>query len=334
MGSKIGAISYYLPDRIYSNADFFKDFPETVGTSIERIGVKNRHIIGTDEKASDMAVAAATKLFSEHSIDPQSIDFLILCNIEPDYYSPPTSAVIHGKLGLKDNCGVLDYGHGCSAYVYGIGLADGVIATMGAQCVLLLTTSALTHTLHPKDKGSQFIFGDAASATLIESSDQKQIGPYVYGTDGKSYHKILIEDGHARNPINEGSLVETTDEFGNITSRAKLRMNGTSVFLFTMKRVPKMIEELLQKSGLTINDIDQFIFHQPNEFLNESLRKKIGIPAEKFIHNMADTGNTVFATIPIAIHKLRSEQKVKPGTLAVLAGFGSGLAWSSVLVRF
>lgn len=334
MGSKIGAISYYLPEKVYSNEDFFRDFPESADSSMERIGVKQRHIIGADEKASDMAFKAALHLFEEHSIDPQSIDFLIVCNLEPDFYTPTTSAWLHGQLGLSEKCGILDYAHGCSAYVYGIGMADGAIHTMGATRVLLLTCSALTHTFHKADKNSRFLFGDAASATIIEASEEQKIGPYVYGTDGRGYDRIIKQDGGARNPLTAESYVDVTDEYGNTTNRASFRMNGVAVFLFTMKRVPAMIAELLEKSGLTIDDIDLFVFHQPNEFLNETLRKKIGIPTEKFVHHFANTGNTVQATIPIALHHLRSTGKLQSGSVVLLAGYGVGLSWNATIARF
>lgn len=334
MGAKIHSISCYFPEKVFTNEDFYAEFPDSRGSSLEKTGIISRHIIGPDETASDMAFKAAEKLFTEHGIDPQSIDFLVLANIEPDYYTPPTSAVLHGRLGLKASCGVMEYNHGCSAYVYGLGMADGAISTMGAEKILLLTTSALTHTFHPGDKSSRFVFGDAATATLIEKSENRCFGPYEYGTNGKGHRKIIVEDGHARNRLTEESLIATADEYGNVTSRATFRMDGTGVFLFTMKTVPGMIEALLKKSDLTIEQIDYFVFHQPNEFLNESLRKKIGIPVEKFIHCIRDTGNTVQSTIPIALYKMNEEGKLEPGTTILLAGYGVGLSWISTIARF
>ncbi len=334
MGSKISVISYYLPEKTFTNEDFYLEFPESKGTSLEKTGIYKRHIIAPDETASDMAFKAAEKLFSEHQIDPQSIDFLILACIEPDYYTPPTSAVLHGRLGLKPACGIMEYNHGCSAYVYGLGMADGAITRMGAKRVLFLTTSSLTHTFHPGDKSSRFVFGDAATATLLEDSDTEDIGPYEYGTNGNGYNRIIVEDGHARNAITEESLMEIKDDFGNITSRATFRMDGTGVFLFTMKTVPAMIEELLKKAALKIEDVDYFVFHQPNEFLNEMLRKKIGIPEEKFIHCIRETGNTVQCTIPIALCEMYAEGKLTRGTTVVLAGFGVGLSWISTVAKF
>lgn len=334
MPAKIQAISYYLPESAYTNADFFAEFPEASNTNLEKLGITSRHRVAPGETASDLAYHAALKLFEEHKIDPQSIDFLILVNLEPDYYSPPTSCVLHGRLNLKKSCGVFEYNHGCSAYVYGLGFAEGVIHSMGATNVLLLTTSTLSNTFHPKDKGSKYVFGDGASATLIVRSEKTGLGPYVYGTDGKGYDKIIIEDGYARNPIGEDSFRDIIDEYGNVTSKANFKMDGVGVFLFSMHTVPNMISDLLSKSGMTIEDPDYYVFHQPNRFLNETLRKKLRISEDKFVHDCENTGNTVQATIPIALKHLMDEGKIKPGTTVVLAGFGVGLSWISTVARF
>jgi len=334
MPAKIHAISYYLPTAEYTNEDFYSEFPNANRSSLEKIGVSSRRRVGKGETASDMAYAAALRLFEEHNIDPQTIDFLILVNLEPDYYTPPTSCVLHGRLKLKKQCGVFEYNHGCSAYVYGLGLAEGVIHSMGATNVLLLTSSVLTNTFHEKDRNSKYIFGDAASATLVTSSSESGLGPYVYGTNGSGYEKIIVEDGHARNPITETSFEEDIDEYGNISTQGNFKMDGVGVFLFSIHNVPSMISELLEKSGLSKDDPDYYVFHQPNRFLNETLRKKIGVPQEKFVHDFEHTGNTVQATIPIALKHLMDQGKLKPGTTVVLAGFGVGLSWISTVARF
>lgn len=334
MSARIAAISYYLPEKVYSNADFFAEFPMSTNSSLEKVGISNRHRVGTKESASDMAFAAAIRLFEEHSINPQSIDFLILANLEPDYYTPSTACVLHGQLNLKKSCGVLDYSHGCSAYIYGLGMAEGVIHSMGAKKVLLLTVSVLSNTFHAKDRSSKYVFGDAASATLITESTTKGLGPYVYGTDGKGFDKIIVEDGYARNPLTPLSTEEVADEYGNVSSRATFRMDGVNVFLFTMRTVPGMIHEILEKSGMSLLEPDYYVFHQPNRFLNETLRKKLGIPEEKFIHDLEHTGNTVQSTIPIALKHLMDQGKITPGTTIVLAGFGVGLSWISTVARF
>lgn len=334
MASTISAISYYLPEAVYSNEAFYSDFPEAAGTSIAKVGVKKRHLVADGQTASDMALLAAEKLFAEHGIDRSTIDFLLLSTLEHDYYAPSTACVLHGKLGLAKSCGAIDYGLGCSAYVYGLGMADGIMKSMGAKKVLLLTTSVLSHKFHPKDRSSRFVFGDAASATLLTLTDGAGIGPFSFGTDGTGFDKIIVPDGGVRNPINADSFTETKDEFGNTTSRAHLNMEGLNIFLFSVRTVPPMISDLLQKANLSPEEIDLYVFHQPNVFLNETLRKKMNIPAEKFVHCMEDFGNTVQATIPIALYESQLNGRLKPGMKVVLAGFGAGLSWAATVVQF
>jgi len=334
MPATIKAISYFLPPEIYSNEEYFTDFPDAKTSSMEKIGVKKRHIVASGQTASDLAQGAAEKLFSEHRINRHDIDFLLVSILEHDYYTPSTACVLHGKLDLKKQCGALDYDLGCSAYVYGLGLADGVMKSMGAKNVLLLTASVLTHTFHPKDRSSHFVFGDAGSATLLTFSEEENLGPFVFGTDGTGYDKIIVRDGGARNPLTENSKKEIVDEYGNVTSAATFTMDGLAVFNFSLRTVPPMIQELLDKSGLTQNDIDLFVFHQPNVFLNETLRKKMGIPETKFVHCMENFGNTVQATIPIALYESKLNGRLKPGMTVLLAGFGVGLSWAATIARF
>lgn len=334
MGAKITAVSYYLPEKIITNADFFAKFPNYKNEALEKLGIGERRRVSPGQTASDMAEAAARKLFSDYNIDPQSIDFLLLGILEPDYYTPPTSCVLHGKLGLPKKCGTMEFNHGCSAYVYGIATAQGLMSSLGVKRVLFISTSVLSNTFHPEDRSSHYVFGDAASATLIEYTDDDMIGPYSYGTDGSGYNKIIVEDGFARNPLNEDSFKEEKDQYGNITSRKNFRMDGIGVFLFSMRVVPEMISDLLSKAHLTIDEVDHFIFHQPNRFLNENIRKKIGIPEHKFRHDIEKTGNTVQSTIPIALKNMMDEKLIKSGDTAVLAGFGVGLSWISTVVRF
>ncbi|GAB4134537.1 MAG: ketoacyl-ACP synthase III [Bacteroidia bacterium] len=334
MGVKIAAISSYLPDFKYTNEDFYRDFPEAAREQLLKVGVQERHLAEKGETSSDLAVKAAEKLFSEHKIDRNSIDFLIYNANEQDYFLPPTSCVVHERLGLQKSCGTIDFNHGCSAYVYGLGIAKGFITTSGVKRVLYLTSSVLTKRFHPKDKSSRYIFGDAASATLLEYDHHSDIGPFEYGTDGKGFDKIIVRDGYERYPIHENSFQENTDEFGNISSNGHFRMDGVSVFLFSVRTVPAMIQRLMEKSGLQPEAIDLYVFHQPNVFLNETIRKKAGIPEDKFVHYMGLTGNTVQSTIPIALEHCINTGRLQRGMTVLLAGFGVGLSWSATVMRY
>jgi 3-oxoacyl-[acyl-carrier-protein] synthase-3 len=325
--------AFHQPARRYSNADFFREFPDAIGRNLEKTGVLDR-AVAEGEVSSDLALAAAEKLIREMNIDRSTIDLLVYCSADFDYYTPATACVLHGKLDLPASCGAFDLTLGCSAYVYALATINGLMQTNGAKNALLLTASTLTRLIHKEDRPNRFLFGDAGSASLISASGTGSLGPFVFGTDGKGFEKIIVRDGYLRHPYTDASWIDEKDEFGNVTNPASFYMDGLSVFLFSVRIVPPMIEELLGKARLKMNEIDLFIFHQPNVFLNETLRKKMNIPEEKFVHCMDRFGNTVQATIPIAISESMRSGRLKPGMKVVLAGFGVGLSWAATVAQF
>lgn len=334
MPSTILGARFHQPEKRYTNADFFRDFPDAAGKNLEKTGVTERAVAVAGEVSSDLAFAAAEKLIAELQIDRSSIDLLVYCSADFDYYTPATACVLHGRLDLPKTCGAFDLTLGCSAYIYALATINGLMQTTGARKALLLTASTLTRLMHPQDKPNRFLFGDAGSATLIDAAGNGSLGPFVFGTDGKGFEKIIVRDGYLRHPYTNASYIDTKDEFGNVTNPASFYMDGLSVFLFSVRTVPPMISELLEKAQLSMEEIDLFIFHQPNAFLNETIRKKMNIPEEKFVHCMDRFGNTVQATIPIAISESMRNGRLKAGMTVVLAGFGVGLSWGATIARF
>lgn len=335
MGSFIKSISYYLPDTIFTNDHFFELFPQSLlnKANLEKLGIKERHIVDANETASDLAIKSALKLFEEHHIEKNEIDFVLFCAQEFDHYTPTTACLIQNKLGLNTNCGALDFNLGCSGFVYGLGIAKGLIESIGCKNVLLLTSSTLTKTFHPKDKSSRFIFGDGAAATLISNSEKSQIGEFVFGTDGGRGDKVIIKDGGARSLITAKSHIEITDEYGNTSSDATFYMNGNSVFIFGLKTVPNLIKETLLKNKISLNEIDLFVFHQANLFLIDTIAKKINIPSEKIVNFIEPIGNTVSSTIPIVLYEALKSKKAKSGDKVLICGFGGGLSWGATLLE-
>lgn len=335
MSAYLRAISYYLPAGVYSNDDFYRNFPQESSNkkSLARVGVVKRHRVAPGITASDMAAESAFRLFKEHSIAATEIDFLLFCAQEFDHYTPTTACLIHEKLGLASHCGALDYNLGCSGFIYGLGVAKGLIESIGIKNVLLLTASTISKKIHQKDKGAQFIYGDAAAATLISAGNTGSIGDFIFGTDGKGADKIIVRDGGGRSPLSDKSFMETTDEFGNTTNPASHYMNGPAVLLFGLKTVPEMVQAILKKSHTNIQDIDLFIFHQANLFLIENIRKKLMIPKEKVFNYFKDVGNTISSTIPIALKEAIRSGKAKSGDTLLLAGFGVGFSWGATIIR-
>ena len=181
----VGPIAVHLPERVETNAQLKAEFPNwDMDLIYQKTGIATRHIAADGECASDLAVAASQRLFHDYDIDPRSIDFVLLCTQTPDYPLPTTACLLQSRLGLKTSVGALDFNLGCSGFVYGLSLADGLIRGGAAQRVLLLTAETYSKYIHPTDRSLRTIFGDGAAATLIEAAERPTLTAFQFGTDG------------------------------------------------------------------------------------------------------------------------------------------------------
>jgi len=330
MNAYIKAISYYLPEKVVTNEDLVKEFPEwTVEKVAGKVGVHQRHIASDNETASDMATKASEKLFSEQRIDRSIIDFVLLCTQSPDYFLPTSACLIQNRLGLSTSCGALDFNLGCSGFVYGLSLAKGLIAGGIAKNVLLLTAETYSKHIHPKDKGNRTIFGDASTATLISTDGFASIEEFILGTDGRGAENLIVRNGGLRQPTLDGDIV--FDESGNPTSSDYLYMNGGEIFNFTAEAVPILVDQVLEKNKLLKDDIRLFVFHQANKYMMNYLRKLLEIEPERFYFFLENVGNTVSSTIPIALYEAQKEGKLNGNVL--IAGFGVGYSWGATVLK-
>jgi 3-oxoacyl-[acyl-carrier-protein] synthase-3 len=328
----IKAIEAYLPEKRLENAELAALYPTWTAAKIEeKTGIVTRRLAGENECVSDMAVAAAEKLFQSGACRPDEVDFIMLCTQSPDYVMPTTACLIQTRLGIPTSCGAVDFNLGCSGFVYGLSFAKSMLETLGLRNVLLLTADTYSKFLRPQDHTVRTLFGDAAAATLIQAVDVEgggaaPIGPFVFGTDGRGAEHLMVHGGgrRASQKAAEAGAGETP----------YLTMNGPEIFNFTIKEVPKAVEALLQKGGVQPDQVDYFVLHQANRFMLEHLRKKMGIPEERFIVNMQECGNTVSASIPLALKQMEVAGQLKSGQLVALVGFGVGLSWSATLVRW
>lgn len=330
--SYIQAISYYLPEKILSNGELVAEFPEwTVEKIAQKVGVEQRHIAAENETATDMAVKAAEKLFfNRPEISQDKIDFILLCTQSPDYLLPTSACLVQNKLGLRTDIGALDFNLGCSGFVYGLSLAKGLIAGKIATNVLLLTAETYTKHLHPKDKGNRTIFGDGATATLVSIEGFAEIGNFALGTDGSGAENLIIKSGGAR--MYDKSGIVDFDENGNPISTDYLYMNGSEIFTFTQRNVPKVVKETLERNNLMQDDIDAFIMHQANSYMLEFLRKKMKIDKDRYIVDMSETGNTVSNSIPIVLARAMEKRELRGNVL--ICGFGVGYSWGACILIY
>jgi len=334
----INGVSYYLPKKTLTNHELSVLYPEwSVEKISKKTGISSRHIASENESVSDMAVSAIKNLISDYKLDKKTIDYIILCTQSPDYMLPTTACIVQNKIGLNKNCGALDINLGCSGYIYGLGLAKGLVSSNQAKNVILITSEIYTKLVHPKDKACRTIFGDASTATLITSSPNFKfqtslIKKFKYGTDGSGYdHLIIKNSGSNRTKEISNDILNDNKEF--ISNDDFLYMNGREIFNFTAFNVPKLVEKTLNLNQLNKSDITKVIFHQANAFMLEFLRKRCKIPKEIFFISIEDVGNTVSSTIPIAYTRMIKENTLVSGNNILLIGFGVGLSMGGVTLQ-
>lgn len=329
----IKAISYYLPECVVTNEKLLKEFPEwSVDKVATKVGVTIRHLAGANETAGDMAEKAARKLFEEYSIDPKSIDFVMLCTQSPDYFLPSTACILQNRLGIPISAGAFDFNLGCSGCVYGMAVAKGLIVSGTAKNVLLLTAETYNKYLHPSDKSNRSIFGDGAAACLISTTGIAEIGEFSLGTDGSGAEKLIVKTGASRSKQATG--LSTTDAEGHTCYDDYLYMDGGGIFNFTLDAVPAMMKDILAKNNTNKDDVDYFVFHQANKFMLNTIRKVCVVPKDKFYINLEETGNTVSSTVMIALKQCLESGTIHKGMKVMVTGFGVGLSWGGTMLRF
>ncbi len=332
----IKAIASFLPAGKLTNEQLAAEFGDWHASQIlSKTGVAVRGVAAADECASDLGVAAAKRLFENGAGSPDEIDFLIFCTQSPDYFTPTTACLMQERLGLKTSCGAIDINQGCSGYIYGLALAKSLVEAGTANTVLLVTADTYTKFINRRDRSLLTLFGDGAAATLIRAVEaaSELIGPFVLGTDGRGANQIIVRSGGLRCPATPETAIEKEDSSGNWRSEQNLFMDGGDVFSFALKTVPQTLQQLLEKAGLTLEQIDFIIPHQANKFMLERLRAKMKIPKEKFWIDMENGGNTVSSTIPIALEGAIQQQRIKTGDRVALVGFGVGYSWGATMIE-
>ncbi len=324
----IGPIGVHFPSRVETNDDLQRERPEWDLEAIaEKTGIHRRYIAAPEECSSDLAFAAAERLFAEHGIDRASVDYLLLCTQTPDYPLPTTACLLQHRLGLRTTIGALDFNLGCSGFVYGLSIADGLIRSGTARRCLLLTAETYSKFIHPSDRSLRTIFSDAAAATLIEAVDQPSLQAFEFGTDGSGADTLLVASGGAR----KGET--TLRPRGRKRWPSDLYMDGHSLMAFTVDAIPVVVQNILRRAQLREDQIDLYLLHQATYKMLHELRKALHVNAERLPIYLSDVGNTVSSTLPILIDMLRSEKTLTAEMTTLMIGFGVGWSWAGCTWR-
>ncbi|NNF54432.1 MAG: ketoacyl-ACP synthase III [Acidimicrobiales bacterium] len=305
-GFKLSGVGSSLPDKVLTNVDLEGYMDTTDEWIYERTGIRQRHI---GSSTTELATIACQEAMDAAGVGPEDIDLLLLATTSPEHICPGTAPGVANELGL--DCGALDIQAACSGWVYGLPIANGFLM-QGMNRILLVGAEALDKITDYHDRGTGILFGNGGGAAVIER-DPSGVGELLgwdLGADGKFVHILYAEHGDV------------------------LKMDGKEVFRQAVTAIQRTVQNTLDMSGTTVDEIALFVPHQANIRIVESAWKKLGIPMEKTAMVLENTGNTSGATIPLALHEALREDRVQNGDLVMFIGFGAGMTWASALVRW
>lgn len=318
----IEAIAYRLGSRAETGADLARDNPAwNMGEIEAKTGVKTRHLAAKGETAADIAATAARDLWAR-GVDPARIGALIFVTQSPDHLLPTTACLLQERLGLPKTCIAFDINQGCSGFVYGLGVSASLIQSGLADQVLLLCADTYSRYIAADDRACRPLFSDGAAAILVARREGASMGPFVFGSDGSGGENLIVKGGGAR------------DAAAGHDAPPRLVMKGPQVFMFTMSAVPKVVQGLLDAGRVTATDIDLFVFHQASAIVLDNIVRHLGLPAQKVYSNLERVGNTVSASIPIALADALEAGRLSDGQRILVCGFGVGFSWGGALLRW
>ncbi|WP_045217512.1 ketoacyl-ACP synthase III [Desulfonatronovibrio magnus] len=328
----IQAVSVAVPAQVYNNYTDNDHFNTDEAAKIaDSTGIKQRRVADENTCASDLAMAAAEKALADTGTNRSSIDFLIFVSQTPDYKMPATGIILQHRLGLSKSCAAFDVNLGCSGFVYGLNLAYALGVQPGVNKVMLVNAETRTKAYSFKDRQTGFLFGDAASALIIEKGEHYGPSWFLMDSDGSRYDYIMIKSGGYRHPSTPESLLERTFEDGSIRNDEQAVMNGLGVFEFVITQVPAHVKKILSTAELSKDDVDWFVFHQANQAMNNYLIKKLKLNSDKVPSNLDRFGNTSSVSIPLTI-STELRDRLSEDTKVVISGFGVGLSIGSALI--
>lgn len=329
---KISGVAACVPENVEENStlNLFQS-SEEYDRFVATTGIERRRAVKNGLCSSDLCYEAAERLIGKLQWAKEDIDCLVFVSQTPDYILPATACVLQKRLRLSNECMAFDISLGCSGWVYGITVLASLLSNGTCRKGLLLAGDTVTVTKSPRDKSTYPLFGDAGTATAVEFQEAEEGLVSYLCTDGDGADTIMIRDGGFRHPFSKDSLVYKEYENGSVRNNLQSYLDGTSVFTFGISKAPKSVKKLLEYTGKNSEDIDYFIFHQANMLMNEKIRIKLKLPAEKVPYILKDFGNTSSTSIPLTL-VARLKEQLENNDLNILAcGFGVGLSWGSVL---
>lgn len=308
-GLKLLGTGYALPTRVLDN-DAMTAYVETSDEWITtRTGIRQRHFCGEGESTTTLAIEAARKALNDSGLDKSEIGCVIVATSSGEYVMPSTACLVHKALALREDIPVFDLGAACAGFLYAVDAARAMLLAHGGRAALVIGAEQMSQLLDMADRNTCVLFGDAAGAAVFALDEDAEYA-YVCGTRGD----MAIQVGGPRRTL-------------------PMTMEGQNVFRFAVSTIPATVEELLEKTGKTLDEVDWVVCHQANQRIIDASVRRLGVPAEKFYKNLDRYANTSAASIPLALAEMKESGKLKSGQRVILVGFGGGLTWAGVMLR-
>jgi len=325
MNARITVTSHNTPDNVMTNVDLEK----LVDTSDEwiqsRTGIVQRHIVSDDEASSDISTRIAKSLIKKRGISPDQLDLIIVGTVTPDHFTPSTAALVQKNIGATNAWG-FDLSAACSGFIYGLETGANFISSGKYNKVMVIGVDTMTSILDYQDRDTCVIFGDGGGGVILEPSDNNSgIVDSILRMDGSGGEYLIVPGGGSRIPSTEAS----------VNSRQHyIKQDGKTVFKYAVKGMAEVSKKLLDRNNLSGDDIALFIPHQANKRIIDASAERCGISPDKVLINIDRYGNTTAGTIPIALNEAVSENQINDGDYVLLAAFGAGFTWGSMLIKW
>jgi len=320
--AEIRSIGAYLPEGRMANEEFTKFIETSDEWIVSHTGIKYRHIAAKEQAASDLALIASNRAIEKANLKPEEIDLILVATVSSDFHGfPSTACILQDKLGAI-NAGALDISAACTGFIYGLEIAKNFIISGNYKNILVVATEVLSKLTNWKDRNTCVLFGDGAGAAVVtESSGEGRIGSAILRSEGSGAEYLKVHAGGSRNPYNKDTKEEDICIY----------MDGQPVYKFAVKVITEILQELLEKNNLSLDDIAYIVPHQANIRIIKAAAKRLRIPLEKFFINMDEVANTSAASIPLALNEMHEKNLLKKGDLILMAAFGGGLTYGGNL---
>ena len=311
-------VACYLPEGLLRSSELAARLDFKPGFLENKVGVEERHIAARDESTSDMAIRAFAKLTQRFpDEDFGDVGLVLLCTQNPDYKMPHTASIVQYRLGLPKSALSFDINLACSGYVSTVVTAKALMQELGVRKALVFTADPYSKIIKPMDKTTIALFGDAASVSVLEDGARLQICRSLFGNDGSKYEAAIVRGSGTARVDGEAEQFE---------------LDGRGIYALLKTEAPPNIRACAELNGLTLDQIDLFIFHQASGWLLQGLREDLGLTPERVPSNIRHIGNTVSSSIPLLLEEVLYNGRPLPRTM-LLSGFGAGLAWASLVLR-